>query len=37
MEEQKDIYCGSCMKKIRPRKEGDCPFERCDECKERYG
>jgi len=35
--EEKWVYCGKCMKKLRPKTDEDPYFERCAECVEKYG
>jgi len=34
---EKNVYCGKCMKKLRPKTDKDPYFERCEECVEKYG
>ena len=34
---EKNVHCGKCMKKIHRIEDGESYFQRCDECKKKYG
>jgi len=36
-EAQQYVYCGKCMKRMHKVRRGESYFQRCDECKKKYG